>query len=72
MTNAATIYQETKALSPSERLELIERLIADLHAPDSECAKEWAHESQRRWDAYRRGELKTVPYDTVMGKYRRR
>lgn len=71
MTDAATIYQETKMLSPSERLELVERLIADLHAPDSERDKEWAQESQQRWNAYRRGELKTVPCDIVMGKYRR-
>jgi hypothetical protein len=45
------------------------RLPADLDTPNPEIDAIWREEAQKRWQAYKAGELKTVSYETVMKKY---
>lgn len=71
MTDTVTIYQDATELSALEKLRLVEMILADLDRPDQEVGKAWAAESQRRWEAYRRGELATLSHEEVMMKYRR-
>ncbi len=70
MPNCQDIYQQANQLPPLEKLRLAELLLADLDTPNPEIDAVWRDEAQRRWQAYRAGELKTVSYDAVMQKYK--
>ncbi|WP_292429628.1 addiction module protein [Methylobacter sp.] len=53
----------TLNLSPASKLP------ADLDTPNPEINAIWRKEAQKRWQAYKAGELKTVSYEAVMQKY---
>jgi hypothetical protein len=38
-------------------------------SPNPEIDAIWRKEAQKRWQAYKAGELETVSYETVMQKY---
>lgn len=42
---------------------------ADLDTSNPEIDGIWRKEAQKRWQAYKAGELKTLSYETVMQKY---
>jgi hypothetical protein len=46
--------------SSIEKLRLAELLLADLDTPNPEIDAIWREEAQKRWQAYKAGELKTV------------
>lgn len=56
------ILQQTLALSPQDRAEILERLLASFQVPpDPHVDELWAREAEDRLDAYDRGELGAVP-----------
>jgi putative addiction module component (TIGR02574 family) len=60
-------------LTPQEKASLARILIEDLDTcSDTDVEQLWIEESQRRYDAYRRGELKSVAGEEVMSKARNR
>jgi len=66
MTDAAKqLSAQARNLSPSERLELVDDLLASLDEIDPKIDGLWAKEAEDRLAAYRRGELKAVPLETV-------
>jgi putative addiction module component (TIGR02574 family) len=68
MTRAAAELASLAAkLPPSDRLELVETILATLDKPDPEIAAAWAAEAQDRLAAYRRGELAAVDESEVFG-----
>jgi putative addiction module component (TIGR02574 family) len=71
MTEAAKeLSAKARKLSPAERLELVEDLLASLDEPDAQIDRLWAKEAEERLAAYRRGEIKAVPLQEVLAKYR--
>ena len=62
---------KARVLPDSEKLALVDQLLAQLDRPDPEIDQIWAVEAQKRWQAYREGRVDTVPYAEVMAKYRR-
>lgn len=53
-------------LSPIERVELIEKLLASFSFPDKKPIDElWTVEAEKRIDAYERGEIKSRPASEV-------
>lgn len=54
-------------LPASERLQLVESILATLDKPDPEIAAAWAGEAQDRLAAYKRGELSAVSEEDVFG-----
>lgn len=62
------VISQAMDLKPQERYLIIEQLVQSLNEPDKEIEKLWIEESQRRLDAYEKGELKTVSYEEVFGK----
>lgn len=58
-------------LPPSDRLELVETILATLDKPDPEISAAWAAEAQDRLAAYRRGELAAVDESEVFGDLNR-
>jgi len=70
MLDSQELYQQISHLPPLEKLRLAELLLADLDIPNPEIDAIWREEAQKRWQAYKAGELKTVSYEAVMQKYK--
>lgn len=72
MTHAAQeLATQAAKLSPSDRLQLVETILATLDQPDPEISSAWAAEAEDRLAAYRRGELAAVDESEVFGDLRR-
>jgi len=62
--------KEALNLSPTEKAELIDRLLSSLDKPDKELDKLWAEEVEDRIDAYDSGKIKALTIQEVLEKYR--
>jgi putative addiction module component (TIGR02574 family) len=60
------------ALPPEERAELARHLIESLDGDDGDTEAAWEDEVRRRLDAYRNGEIGSVPAEDVFEEARRR
>lgn len=69
MTNSE-FAAKIKSLPDTEKIELVDSILMQLDKPAPEIDRIWADEARKRWDAYRSGEIETVPYDQVIDKYR--
>lgn len=71
MTEAAKhLSLEARKLSPNERLELVDDLLASLNEDDPDIDAHRAKEAEDRLAAYRGGEIKAVPLQAVLAQYR--
>src|SRR6185295_17252001 len=71
MTDAAkNLSTQARKLSTAERLELVDDLLTSLDESDPGIDGLWAKEAEDRLAAYRRGELKAIPLQEVLAKYR--
>ncbi|MBN1833207.1 MAG: addiction module protein [Deltaproteobacteria bacterium] len=70
MTTTDSIFKEASTLSPSEKAQLIDRLISSLDKSDKEIDELWAKEVEDRIDAYDQGKIKTISIEEVLHKYR--
>ena len=69
--SADKLASEIKGLPDTEKLRLVDAILADLDKPDPEIDRIWAEEARKRWAAYKAGRTPTVSYEEVMAKYRR-
>lgn len=67
---AKTLIMQARKLSPSERLRLVDDILASLDEPDASIDRLWAKEAEERLAAYRRGDIKAIPLEQVLAKYR--
>ena len=66
------ILLDALKLSPLERAELIERLLASFSFPERKAIDErWAAEAEDRIDAYERGELGSKSAEEVFARIER-
>ena len=66
------ILRDALSLSPEDRAEIVERLLASFQMPPDPLLDElWAREAEDRLDAYDRGELGAVPAEDVFAKIER-
>jgi len=71
MTEAAKkLGDQARNLTPAERMELVDDVLASLDEVDPENDRLWTREAEERLAAYRRGEIKAVPLQEVLAKYR--
>lgn len=71
MTSAtAKLLEEARRLPAKEKLELVDRLIAELDIPDPAIEELWAEEGQRRSEAVKRGQMTTIPLADALKKHR--
>ena len=73
----STIFDElekkARALSRKEKADLARILIEDLDAsPDPDTEQLWLEEAQRRYDAYRTGQVSAFPGEEVISRARDR
>jgi putative addiction module component (TIGR02574 family) len=69
------ILKEAMALSPEERADLVDKLLATLDVTSTEQAeidRAWGEEADRRMEAYRRGEVSAEPVEDVIASLRKR
>lgn len=64
------LSEQARKLPPTERIALVDDILASLDQPDSEIDRLWAKEAEDRLAAYRRGEIKAVSLDEVLAKNR--
>jgi putative addiction module component (TIGR02574 family) len=64
------IFSQAQQLLPEERAELMDMLLAATPAPDADWEKAWAEEAERRWQAYKRGEMQSYSWDEVKARLR--
>jgi len=70
MTTTDNILKEALTLSPSEKAQLIDKLISTLDKSDKEIDELWAGEAENRIDAYDQGKIKAISLEKVLQKYR--
>lgn len=70
--SAEKLLEEAKSLPPTEQVELVEALLNELDKPDAAVDAAWTQEAQDRLAAYRRGEIRAIPLEDVLAKYRTR
>ena len=70
MTTTDNIFKEALTLRPSEKAQLIDKLIYSLDKSDKEIDELWAKEAESRIDAFDQGKLKAVSLEKVLQKYR--
>jgi len=69
----AQILQEALALPPTERVALVERLLASLDSPAREHLDVlWSQEAEDRLDAFERGEIPTIAAKDVFDEIAKR
>jgi putative addiction module component (TIGR02574 family) len=65
----ASLAEQAEQLSAEDRIKLVEHLLASLDRPDPDIDRAWAEESERRLDAYLRGEEIAFDAKDVLAKY---
>jgi len=70
MTTTDLIFKEALTLSPSEKAQLIDKLISTLDKSDKELDELWGREAEDRIDAYDQGKIKAISLENVLQKYR--
>jgi putative addiction module component (TIGR02574 family) len=70
MTTVIELVREIEKLRPEERVRIVARVIRDVMRPDPDIEAAWAQEASSRWAAYQKGDLRPIPYDEVMSKYK--
>lgn len=64
------VFDDALALSTSERVALVERLLESLDAPNEEINAMWSEESDRRAEAYEKKLAISKPISEVLKKYK--
>ena len=70
MTATENVFKEALSLKPSEKAQLIDKLISALDKSDKEVDELWAREAENRIDAYDQGKMKAISLEKVLQKYR--
>ena len=70
-TETKSMYKKALMLSPKEKANLVERLLATLDQPDKHIDNVWRKEVEDRLKAYKNGRLRAISYETVLSKYKK-
>jgi putative addiction module component (TIGR02574 family) len=70
MATTDRIFKEASMLRPSEKAQLIDKLISTLDKSDKEIDELWAKEAEDRIDAYDKEQIKGISLEKVLQKYR--
>jgi putative addiction module component (TIGR02574 family) len=65
-----TLSRKAQALSPTERVALVEEVLGSLDKPDPAIEQLWIKEAADRLAAYRRGDLSARDLGDIAAKYR--
>ena len=68
--DSKTLLQEALHLRPAERLQLIEWLAKSLDKPNDTIDQLWAEESEKRYEALLRKNVKTFTIEEIIQRYK--
>jgi len=72
MSQANQVLHDALKISPIEKAQLIEKLLASFSFPERKAIDErWAAEAEERIDAYERGEIKSTSAEEVFARIQR-
>ncbi len=71
MESLDKLAKKVMGLKPTERIRLVEAILYSLDKPDSGIEKSWIAESEARYEAYKRGELKAIDWEGIKKRYER-
>jgi putative addiction module component (TIGR02574 family) len=63
--DSKNIIQNALNLSPAERLFIIDELSKSLSEPDKDIDEYWKEEVEKRYDAFLKGKVKSIPYEEI-------
>lgn len=66
-----SVKEEIQAMTPLEKIHLIDELLLSLDMPNKEIDKIWAEEAEKRIKAYDEGKIKAIPVEEVFAKYKK-
>ncbi len=69
METAELLAKKASRLQPVERIRLVEAILHSLDKSDPDTDRAWISESEAHNEAYKRGELEAVDWDTVKKRY---
>ena len=61
-----SLASEARRLSPEERAELLDDILASLNPIDEAWTAAWSAEAERRWAAYKAGGMAAIDADDVL------
>jgi len=64
------ILDQALELSATDRAIVAEKLLFSLDSPDSKIDGIWAKEADSRVEAYKKGQIETIPAEEVFAKYK--
>ena len=70
METPKRILEQALKMRPVEKFLIIDGLLQSLDEPDKTIEEIWAIEAEKRLEAYKAGEVKTVSYEDVFGEER--
>ena len=65
------MVEQAKALTPEERVALLDALSEMVTPPDSRWQEAWAKECEDRLAAYEQGKIEAEDFDVVMARLRK-
>ncbi len=69
MESIKELAEKATMLQPVERIRLVEAILYSLDKPDEEIENSWVAESEARYQAYKRGSIKTVDWEDIKKRY---
>jgi putative addiction module component (TIGR02574 family) len=63
------LQEQAHKLSDLEKIHLIELLMEDLDQPNPEIEELWVKESEERYQAYKEGKIKGIPFEKIKERY---
>ncbi len=58
-------------LNAIDKIHLVEILLESLDKPDPEIMNKWIKESEERYEALKKGKIKSRPYDEVINRIKK-
>ncbi len=59
------LQDNTLQLNVLDKIHLVEVIMESLDKPDHNVEKAWIEESERRYQAYKNGKIKGIPYSEI-------
>ena len=63
------IIAQAIKLKPTERFDLVEKILHSLDHPNPEIDRIWQEEAEKRLAAYRAGKIKGIPAEDIFGEF---
>ena len=65
------LQKQAISLDPVDKIHLVEMILESLNVPNPEIEKAWVAESEARYGAYQKGQIKAVDYKVIRKKFKK-